>query len=40
MRSPSFGDREFFNGDWLKRAAAAKDGIYGNDAGSHVPDDP
>lgn len=27
-----FGDREFFNGNWLKRAAAAKDGIYGNDA--------
>ena len=25
-----FGDRAFFNGDWLKRAAAAKDGIYGN----------
>ena len=27
-----FGDREFFNGDWLLRAAAAKGGIYGNDA--------
>jgi hypothetical protein len=27
-----FGDRAFFNGDWLKRAAAAKAGIYGNDA--------
>jgi hypothetical protein len=27
-----FGDRAFFNGDWLKRAAAAKGGIYGNDA--------
>ena len=27
-----FGDRDFFNGDWLKRAAAAKGGIYGNDA--------
>jgi hypothetical protein len=27
-----FGDRVFFNGDWLKRAAAAKGGIYGNDA--------
>ena len=26
------GDRDFFNGDWLKRAAAAKAGIYGNDA--------
>ncbi len=25
-----FGDRAFFNGDWLKRAAAAKGGIYGN----------
>lgn len=27
-----FGDRAFFNGDWLKRAAGAKGGIYGNDA--------
>jgi len=27
-----FGDRAFFNGDWLKRAAAAKGSIYGNDA--------
>src|SRR5438034_8002275 len=27
-----FGDRNFYNGDWLKRAAAAKGGIYGNDA--------
>ncbi|WP_231933238.1 DUF1254 domain-containing protein [Botrimarina mediterranea] len=27
-----FGDQEFFNGDWLMRAAAAKGGIYGNDA--------
>lgn len=27
-----FGDRAFFNGDWLMRAAAAKGGIYGNDA--------
>ena len=27
-----FGDGSFFNGDWLKRAAAAKGGIYGNDA--------
>jgi hypothetical protein len=27
-----FGDREFYKGDWLKRAAAAKGGIYGNDA--------
>jgi len=27
-----FGDSAFYNGDWLKRAAAAKGGIYGNDA--------
>ena len=27
-----FGDSAFFNGDWLKRAGAAKGGIYGNDA--------
>jgi hypothetical protein len=27
-----FGDRAFYNGDWIKRAAAAKGGIYGNDA--------
>ena len=27
-----FGDHAFYNGDWLKRAAAAKGGIYGNDA--------
>jgi hypothetical protein len=27
-----FGDRSFYKGDWLKRAAAAKGGIYGNDA--------
>jgi hypothetical protein len=27
-----FGDRSFFKGNWLKRAAAAKVGIYGNDA--------
>lgn len=26
------GNREFFHGDWLLRAAAAKAGIYGNDA--------
>jgi len=26
------GDRAFFNGDWLMRAAAAKAGIYGHDA--------
>jgi hypothetical protein len=28
----AFGDRNFFNGNWLLRAAAAKAGIYGNDA--------
>ncbi len=28
----AFGDREYFRGDWLLRAAAAKAGIYGNDA--------
>jgi hypothetical protein len=28
----SFGDREFYKGDWLLRAAAARAGIYGNDA--------
>jgi hypothetical protein len=27
-----FGDRAFYKGDWLLRAAAAKGGIYGNDA--------
>jgi hypothetical protein len=27
-----FGDRAFFHGDWLLRAAGAKAGIYGNDA--------
>ena len=27
-----FGDRAFYKGDWLKRAAAAKAGLYGNDA--------
>jgi hypothetical protein len=27
-----FGDSAFFSGDWLKRATAAKVGIYGNDA--------
>ncbi len=27
-----FGDNSFYRGDWLKRAAAAKGGIYGNDA--------
>ncbi len=28
----AFGDRDFFHGDWLLRAAAATAGIYGNDA--------
>jgi hypothetical protein len=27
-----FGDRDFFKGNWLMRAAAAKGGLYGNDA--------
>ena len=27
-----FGDRAFYNGDWLKRAAASKGGIFGNSA--------
>jgi hypothetical protein len=27
-----FGDRDFYKGDWLMRSAAAKIGIYGNDA--------
>ncbi len=27
-----FGDRAFYNGDWLRRAAAATFGIYGNSA--------
>lgn len=30
--SSAFGDRDFYHGDWLLRAAAAKAGIYGNDA--------
>ena len=30
--SSFFGDSAFFNGDWLKRAAGAKAGIYGNDS--------
>jgi len=29
----AFGNRDFYHGDWLLRAAAAKAGIYGNDAG-------
>ena len=28
----AFGDREYYKGDWLLRAAAAKAGIYGNNA--------
>ena len=28
----AFGDRDFYKGDWLLRAAAAKAGIYGNNA--------
>lgn len=28
----AFGDREFYNGNWTLRAAAATAGIYGNDA--------
>jgi hypothetical protein len=28
----AFGNRDFYKGDWLLRAAAAKAGIYGNDA--------
>jgi len=28
----AFGDRDFYKGDWLLRAAATKAGIYGNDA--------
>ncbi len=30
--SSLFGDSAFYKGDWLKRAAGAKGGIYGNDA--------
>jgi hypothetical protein len=30
--SSLFGDRAFYDGDWLKRAAGAKAGVYGNDA--------
>jgi len=28
----AFGNRDYYHGDWLKRAGAAKAGIYGNDA--------
>jgi hypothetical protein len=31
-----FGDRLFYSGDWLKRAGAAKAGIFGNDAAEAV----
>jgi len=31
-----FGDQAFYNGDWLKRAAGAKGGIYGNDGSEAV----
>ena len=34
--SSVFGDRAFYNGNWLLRAAAAKAGIYGNDAAEAV----
>ena len=30
--SSYFGDRAFYNGDWLKRAAGAQAGIYGNES--------
>lgn len=32
----AFGGRDFYHGDWLLRAAAAKAGIYGNDAAEAV----
>jgi len=32
----AFGDREFYQGDWLLRAAAAKAGIFGNSAAEAV----
>lgn len=32
----AFGDRSYYNGDWLLRAVAAKAGIYGNDAAEAV----
>ena len=32
IMSSLFGNSEFFNGDWIKRAAGAVAGIYGNDA--------
>jgi hypothetical protein len=33
----SFGDRAFYNGEWLRRAAAAQSGIYGNSAAGLCP---
>jgi hypothetical protein len=32
----AFGDRDFYRGDWLLRAAAAQAGIFGNSAGEAV----
>jgi hypothetical protein len=32
----AWGDRDFYNGDWLLRAAAAKTGIYGNSSDEAV----
>jgi hypothetical protein len=32
----AFGNREFYNGNWLLRAAAARAGIFGNDAAEAV----
>ena len=32
----AFGNREFYNGNWLHRAAAARAGIFGNDAAEAV----
>jgi len=32
----AFGNREFYNGNWLRRAAAARAGIFGNDAAEAV----
>ena len=32
----AFGDRDFYQGDWLLRAAAAQAGIFGNSAGEAV----
>ena len=35
--SALFGDRAFFTGNWDLRAAAAKSGLYGNDAVERAP---